>query len=89
MGAFSEQFKLSKRIRQADFGRQETREYWIAWANGIIDRVSPKKEQIVVKGTVDDRYYELPDGSKIPTITDSIELTKEEYDTKVERLKNL
>jgi hypothetical protein len=40
MGAFSEQFKLSKRIRQADFGREKTREYWIAWANGVIDRVS-------------------------------------------------
>jgi hypothetical protein len=40
MGAFSEQFKLSKRIRQADFGREKTREYWITWANGMIDRVS-------------------------------------------------
>ena len=57
---------------------------------GTVPRlVYPKEEQIVVKGAVDDRYYEFPDGSKIPTITDSIELTKEEYDIKVERLKNL
>lgn len=42
MGKFSEQFKLSKRIRQADFGREKTREYWIAWANGVIDRSTYK-----------------------------------------------
>jgi hypothetical protein len=49
MGAFSEQFKLSKRIRQADFGRQETREYWIAWANGIIEKVAPSGEALLDK----------------------------------------
>jgi hypothetical protein len=55
MGAFSEQFKLSKRIRQADFGREKTREYWIAWANGVIDRATYKsgESEYVTEEAVD------------------------------------
>jgi hypothetical protein len=63
MGAFSEQFKLSKRIRQADFGREKTREYWIAWANGIIEKVAPSEEALLDKFDVkeDQVVEELPD----------------------------
>ena len=63
MGAFSEQFKLSKRLRQADFGREKTREYWIAWANGIIEKVAPSGEALLDKFDVkeDQVVEELPD----------------------------
>ena len=63
MGAFSEQFKLSKRIRQADFGRQQTREYWMAWANGVIDKVTPDSRNRVDKFEVSEEDQVLERGS--------------------------
>jgi hypothetical protein len=39
MGKFSEQFKLSERIKNADFSEEKTRKFWTDWANGVIDKV--------------------------------------------------
>jgi hypothetical protein len=43
MGKFSEAFKLSERIKNADFSDDKTRKFWTRWANEVIDRVSVQK----------------------------------------------
>jgi hypothetical protein len=45
MGRFSEQFKLSERIKNADFSEEKTRRFWTDWANKVIDQVSVQKSE--------------------------------------------
>ena len=45
MGKFSEAFKLSERIKNADFSDERTRRFWTDWANEVIDRASVEKSK--------------------------------------------
>jgi len=43
-GKFSETYKLNRRLRQADFNRQETKDYWISWAKETLAKSSPFRD---------------------------------------------
>jgi hypothetical protein len=43
-GKFSETYKLNKRLRQADFSREETKAHWINWAKETLAKSSPFRD---------------------------------------------